>query len=118
MNMPKVQDTGLQLRSTVKPDGVLELTLVEIPTPQPGPDEVLVRVEASPLNPSDLGLLLPAADPTTARIGATRARPVVTANMGREAMPMLAGRFDESLPVGNEGAGVVVAAGSSPGAQA
>ncbi len=116
--MPKVQDTGLQLRSTVKSDGVLELALVEIPTPQPGPDEVLVRVEASPLNPSDLGLLLPAADPTTARAGGTPDRPVVTANIVREAMPMLAARFGESLPVGNEGAGVVVAAGSSPAAQA
>ena len=59
-------DTGLQLRSTLKPDGVVELSLVSVPTPQPREDEVLVRVEAAPLNPSDLGLLCGGADLTTA----------------------------------------------------
>ena len=56
--------TGLQLRSTVKKEGVLELTLVNTPTPDPKPDEVVVRVDASPINPSDLGLLFGAADMT------------------------------------------------------
>ena len=55
-------DTGLQLRSTVKADNTLELTLIDVPIPEPGPDEVLVRVEAAPLNPSDLALLLGPAD--------------------------------------------------------
>ena len=50
-------DAGLQLRSLIRPDGVLELSLVSIPTPSPGPSEVVVRVGAAPLNPSDLGLL-------------------------------------------------------------
>ncbi len=56
-------ETGLQLRSTVKQDNTLELTLVDVPIPTPGPDEVLVQVEATPLNPSDLALLFGPADP-------------------------------------------------------
>ncbi len=60
-------DTGLQLRSLVKSNGELELSLVSVPVPVPEPDEVLVRVEASPINPSDLGLLFGAADMSTAR---------------------------------------------------
>ena len=61
-------DTALQLRSTVKDDNTLELTLVDVPIPQPGPDEVLVRVEATPLNPSDLALLFGPADLSTIRV--------------------------------------------------
>ena len=60
--------TGLQLRSLVKKSGELEISLVSIPTPEPGADEVVVRVEASPINPSDLGLLAGAADMTTAQV--------------------------------------------------
>ena len=59
--------TGLQLRSLINKSGELELSLKEIGTPEPGPDEVVVRVEASPINPSDLGLLVGAADMTTAK---------------------------------------------------
>jgi threonine dehydrogenase-like Zn-dependent dehydrogenase len=50
--------TGLQLRSLIKNSGELEISLASVPTPEPGPDEVVVRVEASPINPSDLGLLV------------------------------------------------------------
>jgi NADPH2:quinone reductase len=109
--------TGLQLRSTVKKEGVLELTLVNTPTPEPKPDEVVVRVDASPINPSDLGLLFGAADMTTAKLSGTPANPVVTANIAPNVLRMMAGRLDQSLPVGNEGAGVVVAAGSAEAAQ-
>ncbi|HEU0085070.1 MAG TPA: NADH oxidase, partial [Bradyrhizobium sp.] len=59
--------TGLELRSLIKKSGELELSLASVPTPEPGPDEILVRVEASPINPSDLGLLVGAADMSTAR---------------------------------------------------
>jgi NADPH2:quinone reductase len=114
-------DTGLQLRSTVLSDeggGVLELSLVVVPTPKPQADEVVVRVEASPLNPSDLGLLLAGADLSTAKRSGTADSPIVTANIPPEIMRSLAARVGQSLPVGNEGAGVVVAAGSSPSAQA
>jgi len=110
--------TGLQLRSTVKKDGTLELSLVSIPTPDPKPEEVIVRVEASPINPSDQGLLFGGADLTTAKASGPTDNPTVTASISPAVMKGMAGRLDQSLPVGNEGAGVVVRAGESPAAQA
>ena len=109
---------GLQLRSLVRRNGELELSLVALETPLPGPDEVIVRVEATPINPSDLGLLFGAADMTTATASGTAAEPIVTARIPENRMKSMAGRIDQSLPVGNEGAGVVVAAGTSGTAQA
>jgi NADPH2:quinone reductase len=110
--------TGLQLRSLVKPGGELELSLAEIPVPAPAADEVVVRVEASPINPSDLGLLFGAADVSTAAMSGTRARPVLTARIPEGRMRAMAGRVGQSMPVGNEGAGVVVECGSSADARA
>jgi NADPH:quinone reductase-like Zn-dependent oxidoreductase len=109
--------SGLQLRSIVKKDGVLELSLVDTPVPAPKADEVVVRVDASPINPSDLGLLLGGADVATAKSTGTGAKTVVTASVAPNVMRMMAGRVDQSLPVGNEGAGTVIAAGDSPEAQ-
>jgi NADPH2:quinone reductase len=109
---------GLQLRSLVKADGTLELSLASVPTPEPAADEVVVRVEAAPINPSDLALLFGPADMTTAKASGTPESPVVTARIPEKMMKMLAMRVDQSMPVGNEGAGVVVRAGSSPAAQA
>ena len=60
-------DTALQLRSTITNDATLRLTIEEAPVPEPGPAEVLIRVEASPINPSDLGMLFGTADITTVR---------------------------------------------------
>jgi NADPH:quinone reductase-like Zn-dependent oxidoreductase len=110
--------TGLQLRSLIKKSGELEISLVDVPTPEPGPDEVVVRVEASPINPSDLGLLVGAADMTTARASGTKDLPVITAKVPEAGMKAMAGRLDESMPVGNEGAGVVIKTGSSDAAKA
>src|ERR1700709_2571109 len=111
--------TGLELRSLIKKSGELELSLASVPIPEPGPDEVLVRVEASPINPSDLGLLVGAADMTTAKLSGTKDAPVITAKVPDAAMKAMAGgRVDESRPVGNEGAGVVVKTGSSDAAKA
>ncbi|MCV7388248.1 zinc-binding dehydrogenase [Mycolicibacterium porcinum] len=111
--------TGLELRSLVTPDGTLELSLHDVEIPAPGPDEVVVRVEASPINPSDLGLLIPAAaDMAAATVTGTPERPVVTASLREGALAGMAARIGASLPVGNEGAGTVVAAGESPSAQA
>jgi NADPH:quinone reductase-like Zn-dependent oxidoreductase len=110
--------TGLELRSLIKKSGELELSLASVPIPEPGPDEVLVRVEASPINPSDLGLLVGAADMSTAKTSGTGDAAVVTAKVPDGAMKAMAGRLDESMPVGNEGAGVVIKAGSSEAAQA
>ena len=110
--------TGLQLRSNVKKDGTLEISLVSVPTPEPKPEEVIVRVDASPINPSDQGLLFGGADLSTAKASGTPDRPVVTATVPPAALKAVGGRLDQSLPVGNEGAGVVVQAGSAPAAQA
>ncbi len=110
--------TGLQLRSLIKDDGTLELSLVSVVTPPPGAEEVVVRVDASPLNPSDMGLLFGGADMTTAEASGTAENPVVTAKLPPAAMRAMAARVGQSLPVGNEGAGVVVQAGSAPAAQA
>jgi NADPH:quinone reductase len=110
--------TGLQLRSLVKRDGTLELSLARVATPDPQADEVVVRIEAAPINPSDLGLLFGSADMSTARVSGTPASPVVTAVIPEKLMRAMAGRLEQSMPVGNEGAGVVIGAGSSAAAQA
>ena len=113
-----ISNTALQLRSLVKKSGELELSLASVPVPAPKPDEVVVRIEATPLNPSDLGLLFGAADMSTARASGSATQPVVTADIPAALMKAMAGRLDESMPVGNEGAGVVVAAGDSEEARA
>lgn len=118
MSTPTIPATALQLRSLVKKSGELELSLQDVPVPQPADDEVLVRVEATPINPSDLALLFGLADMSTAKASGTAARPVITAQVPEKMMRGLAARLDESMPVGNEGAGTVVKAGSSPEAQA
>jgi NADPH:quinone reductase-like Zn-dependent oxidoreductase len=111
-------DQALELRSLVTSRGTLELSLHDVPVPSPAADEVLVRVEASPINPSDLGLLIAGADMSTATVAGTPERPVVTATLTDAALEGLSARVDKPLPVGNEGAGTVVAAGSSSAAQA
>ena len=110
--------TGLQLRSLIKKSGELEISLVDVLTPEPGPDEVVVRVEATPINPSDLGLLIGAADIGSAKASGSKEKPIVTASVPDDAMRGMAGRLDESMPVGNEGAGVVIKTGSSDAAKA
>jgi NADPH:quinone reductase-like Zn-dependent oxidoreductase len=101
---------GLELRSLVS-DGKLELSLVDIELSPPGPGEVIVRIEAAPLNPSDLGLLTGPADLATLDQGGTADRPVLTAEIPEQRMPMVRARLNESMAVGNEGAGTVIAAG-------
>ena len=110
--------TGLQLRSLIKKSGELEISLANVPIPEPSADEVVVRVEASPINPSDLGLLVGAADMATAKASGSKDAPVITAKVPEAAMRAMAGRLDESMPVGNEGAGVVIKTGSSESAKA
>ena len=110
--------TGLQLRSLIKKSGELEISLVDVLTPEPGPDEVVVRVEATPINPSDLGLLIGAADIGSAKASGSKEKPIVTASVPDAAMRGMAGRLDESMPVGNEGAGAVIKTGSSDAAKA
>ena len=110
--------TGLQLRSLLKADGELEVSLLSQPVPAPAADEVVIRIEATPINPSDIGLLFGAADLKTAMAAGTPTQPVITARTPERFMKSLAGRVGRSMPVGNEGAGVVVDAGSSSAARA
>ncbi|MCZ6707821.1 MAG: zinc-binding dehydrogenase [Chloroflexi bacterium] len=107
-----------QLHSTITSDGRLELSLADIEMPAPGPDEVVMRVEAAPINPSDLGLLFGPADMSKAEASGTPDNPRISAPIPPQLLPMVADRFDQPMPVGNEGAGVVVEAGSSAAAQA
>ena len=111
-------NTGLQLRSLIKKSGELEISLQNVPTPEPGPDEVVVRVEATPINPSDIGLLIGPADISTVKAQGTKDAPVITAKVPDTAIKAMAARLDESMPVGNEGAGRVVKTGSSDAAKA
>jgi NADPH:quinone reductase-like Zn-dependent oxidoreductase len=110
--------TGLELRSLITRTGDYELSLKRVDIAEPGADEVLVRVEAAPINPSDIGLLVGPADIANATSSGSGDEAVVKAKVPVQFMKAMAGRFDESMAVGNEGAGVVVKAGSSEAAQA
>jgi NADPH2:quinone reductase len=116
--MSEVPATALQLRSLVTAAGQLELSLVDVDIPAPREDQVVVRIDAAPINPSDLGLLFGGADMTAAAAGGTVDRPVVTAPISPAMMAAMSGRVGESMAVGNEGGGVVVAGGGSDAAQA
>ena len=115
---PSPNTSGLKLLSTITQDANLRLSLAHVNTPTPTPDQVIVRVEAAPINPSDLGLLLGPADLSTLAVTGTGAETTVTARIPAAAMPAMASRLGQAMPVGNEGAGIVVAAGSSDAAQA
>ena len=101
--------TGLQLFSNIKQTGELELTLQEVDVPQPAAGQVLVKMEASPINPSDMWPMFGPADLTEAKVsddGNT-----LTAPVAAQFIAMVKSRHDQVLPIGNEGAGTVVAAG-------
>ncbi len=107
---------SLQIVSLVTAGGDLQISLAPVTIPAPGPDEVVLRVDAAPINPSDLLLLLAGVAASTLAASGTADRPVLT---GKVASPeRFSARFGQAFPVGNEGAGTVVLAGSSPAAQA
>lgn len=114
----EIPNRSLQLCSLVKDDGVVALFLDEVDVASPGDDEVLIRVEAAPINPSDLGLAFAGADITSVLAGTTGGRPSLSAPISPSVMRSVAGRLGMAIPVGNEGAGTVVAAGPSDAAQA
>ena len=101
--------SGRQIQSTVRSDGTLKIAIETVPTPEPGGNDVVVRVEASPINPSDLGLLFGGADMSTARME----NGAIIADIPEAMRRAMAARMDQPMPVGNEGAGVVVATGDS-----
>jgi NADPH2:quinone reductase len=111
--MTSAPSHGLQLTSTVTEAGDLEIRLAEVAVPEPGPDDVVIRVEASPINPSDLSVLLGPIDLGQARFEGSPERPEVTAPLSAAAVKALARRKGLALPVGLEGAGLVVAAGEN-----
>jgi NADPH2:quinone reductase len=113
-----VDQTSLGLRSLVKQDGALELSLAQVTVSPPKDDEVIIRVEATPINPSDLGLLLAGGNVSLAKVAGKGRQTVVTAPTAPAAMRALSARIGKSMPVGLEGAGVVANAGPSPEAQA
>ena len=99
--------SGRSLRSTISSGGELRLTLTDRELPEPAGSEVVVAVEASPINPSDLGVLLGAVAPGTLRPDG----PDLVGSIPEPAVAFYRDRLDKPLPVGNEGAGTVVAAG-------
>ena len=112
-----MSDTNIELTSTINEDNRLELALREIEIPQPGENQVVIRVEAAPINPSDLGVMFSVADMATAKQSGSADRPVISAEVPAKFMGAVKKRVGKSIPVGNEGAGTVVAAGSSAAAQ-
>jgi NADPH2:quinone reductase len=110
--------SGLQLRSLVTDDGHLKLILKSAPVPEPGEDEVVVRIEATPINPSDQATLIMPADVTTGVTTGTGADTTYTAKLRKGIESRVKPRIGKPLPIGNEGAGTVVKAGSSAAAQA
>ncbi|MGB0119691.1 MAG: zinc-binding dehydrogenase [Solirubrobacterales bacterium] len=99
---------GRNLRSKITSDGALQLRMVEEPVSDPTGSQVLVSVEATPINPSDLGVLLGPADPSTLVTGSEGG---LDGEVPPRTIPILRDRLDQALPVGNEGAGTVIAAG-------
>ncbi len=116
--MTDLPDTNLTMLTLVKPEGQLEVSLERRPMPTPKPHEVLVKVLATPINPSDLGLLFGGADMSTARASTRDGLPVITADIPPAGMRAMGARIGDALAIGNEGSGTVVAAGDSPEAQA
>jgi NADPH2:quinone reductase len=104
--------TSLEMRSRISREGELRLWLEEVPLPRPRPNELIVRIEAAPLNPSDQILMLGSVDPATLRASGAVNRPIIEGRVPPERLAAMSGRLEQALPVGNEGAGTVIAAGS------
>ena len=102
-----------QMLSTVNSNGELRLALAQVDMPTPGPDEVVIKIEATPINPSDLGVMFGWSTMTDASTSGSGKDSVLTAPVSPQGMQIMKARIDQSLPVGNEGAGSVVAAGDS-----
>lgn len=115
MSLPS---TYLQMLSTVTEDAQLRMELVEKPFPTPKPHEVVIRVEATPINPSDQGVMFGWSNMANASSSGEGTKTVLTAPVTPQGMGIMKARIGQNLPVGNEGAGTVVAAGDSPEAQA
>ena len=105
-----------QLFTNVTSDGQLEISLNTVEIPQPKPHQVVVKIEASPINPSDMWPMFGPADLRHASLDVDAMK--LTAPVHKGFLPRIKSRLDMALPIGNEGAGTVVAAGESEAAQA
>ena len=110
--------TNLQICSTLKKDAQIEISLEKAPVPTPAADEVLIRVEGAPINPADVGVMFTVGDPKNARPSGSPDRPAVSLAVPEMIVNYLSDRVDNALPMGMEGAGVVVEAGASAEARA
>lgn len=110
MSLP---ETYLQMVSTVSTDGALQMRLVEKKMPTPGPDEVLVRIEAAPINPSDQGVMFGWSSMDKASSTGTGADTILKAPVSERGMQVMKARVGQDLSIGNEGSGTVVAAGEN-----
>jgi NADPH:quinone reductase len=118
MTDPAIPAVGRELRSTVTDDGLVTVAVREFEITEPGPDEVVVRIEAAPINPSDLGMLFATADLEAAEPSGTPGLPALSAPLSDGALAAHRARWNTAMPVGNEGGGTVIASGSSDEAQA
>ena len=108
------EQSSKEIRSTVSSDGTLQLSISNTERPTPAENDVLIKVEAAPINPSDLGLLISfAADLDSLSISGEGEQAVTTAKIHPKLMAAMTARLDQSMPVGNEGGGVVVDAGAN-----
>lgn len=114
MSLP---ETYLQMVSTLTEEGALRMELVEKQMHEPKPDQIVVRVEATPINPSDHGVMFGWSNMAAAASSGSGKDTVLTAPVPEQGMRMMKARIGQALPVGNEGAGTVVAAGSGDYAQ-
>ena len=103
----------LQLTSTIKENATLEIGLSDVEMPVPGSDDVLIEVQATPINPSDLGTLVGAGDVTTIRSEGSGTATKLIMDVPQSVMWAMKPRIDIPMPVGNEGSGVVVDAGDN-----
>ncbi len=115
MSLPK---TYLQMLSTITQDAELRMELIEQAMPLPKADEIIVRVEATPINPSDHGVMFGWSSMDKARTTGSGAKSVLHAPVSPQGMGVMKARIGQALPIGNEGAGTVVGAGKSDAAQA
>jgi NADPH2:quinone reductase len=118
MTRHDVPKTALGLRSTLTGDGVVTLGIEQFEVDDPTGSQVVIRAEAAPVNPSDLGMLFAMGDASLASAVVGTELPAVAVPVSDGAVAGQRGRVDQPMPVGNEGAGTVVAAGPDPTAQA
>jgi NADPH:quinone reductase len=108
-----VNSTYLQMFSTVTDAGELHLELKQQETPKPEGNQVLVRVEATPINPSDQGVMFGWSDIANATSSGSGSDALLSAPVSEQGLGVMKARLGQSLAVGNEGAGTVVATGDS-----